>query len=474
LTGDLRGIRSRAERVGQTLAKIAQSRANILIVSALTADAAAAAAIIAEAVLRKGGRFVVRKSEGTDPQALEGLKSEGFDWYVFCGVGSLDPGQLEENLRGKWLWIHDRSYPKAASVHENNLNPWEFGFPGGGEVSASGMAYLVALGVDEALRNVGWMPVVGGLSQGLDGGSRRLRGLAQVFVKDAVEARCLDLSDGLVLYGAESKALHLALSSTTRPFLPILVANQEACLATLTSTGVGLRNDSRWKNLKDLSKEEVEGLTAALRPLLATKASGEIHAGLLFGELYILPQEEPGSPLRDAREYADLLQACCSTGRLAEAVSICLGARGAIIDEAEQLLQKHRERLKAYVQKLLRQEIEPTDGIVFWGEVEGNDAFLELLSAALSAVPQLLGGLTLVGSIPRNEAIKVWATLPLHMDPSTVDMGEVLFRAAEQAEGEGGGNASHGWARVPDSRIQTFVKSVRRGLKLKDEAAGAG
>ncbi|MBI4258915.1 MAG: DHH family phosphoesterase [Thaumarchaeota archaeon] len=471
LTGDLQGLLRKTEKVGQSLRKASRSRANILVVAPYTADGALCAGIVTEAVLRKEGRFVVRGIDEAGPDALDALQKENFDLYVFCGV-NCDSKQLNEIFKAKWLSFQDNSMPVSASSYEQVLNPWEFGFQGGGETSASGMAYLMVKSIDESLISLAWMPVVACLSDGLDGASRRLSGLGKMFVNDALESHSLALSEGLILYGAESKPLHLALASTTRPFIPILVGNREGCFATLNSTDVKLKNDSAWKNLKDFSPEEVETVTGALQPLIATQSSSLAVNKVIVGEVYVLQREERGSALRDAREYGDLLQACACSGRIAEAVSVSLGEWGSMLADIERVLADHRGRLRTVVQDVVKAEPEAVEGVLFAGGLDVNERFLMALVDATAAVPKFYGNIVLLGSVPKEGKVRICARASLDMGLSDARVGEIARQAADQVDAQGGGNASGGWAVIAESKAQSFVKEFRKGLKREHEDKG--
>ncbi|MBI2183912.1 MAG: hypothetical protein HYU39_03020 [Thaumarchaeota archaeon] len=471
LTGDLQGLIKKAEKAGQSLAKAARSRANILLVAQCTADGILCSSIVAEAILRKEGRFVVRSLDESSSDTFESLSKENFDIYVFCST-SYNTKDLDETFKAKWLSFQDNY--ASGPLHEQALNPWDFNFQGGGETTASGMAYLTAKSLDESLIGAAWMPVTACLSEGLDGSSRRLSGLGKMFVNDAIESHCLSLSEGLILYGAESKPLHLALASTTRPFIPILVGSRDGCLATLNSTGVRLKDDSIWRALKDFSKEEVEAMTNVLQPLLVTESSSLAVSSFFAGEIYVLPSEEKGSSLRDAREYADLLQACCCTRRLAEAVSICLGERGGMLADAERVLVKHRERLKTIAQRILKAEPEAVEGAVFVGDLDVDARFLRALVGAMAAVPKLYGKVVLLGSVPRDGKVAIHVKASLDADLLSIRIGEAMREAVNQVEAQGSGNVSGGWAVVEESKVQGFVKAFRKGLRGQDEGRSAG
>ena len=66
----------------------------------------------------------------------------------------------------------------------------------------------------------------------------------------------------------------------------------------------------------------------------------------LVGEVYELLDEKEGTELRDAREFATLLNACGRQGETGLGVKVCLGDRGLFYNEAKELLQTHRKELR--------------------------------------------------------------------------------------------------------------------------------
>ena len=69
----------------------------------------------------------------------------------------------------------------------------------------------------------------------------------------------------------------------------------------------------------------------------------------LIGNVYVLANEEPWTPLRDAREFALVLN---STGRLDRpslGTAICMGDREAAFEEANKVLEDYRRNIGKYL-----------------------------------------------------------------------------------------------------------------------------
>ena len=82
--------------------------------------------------------------------------------------------------------------------------------------------------------------------------------------------------------------------------------------------------------------------------MISLKLSGEVALELI-GSVYTLSKEEPSTPLRDAREYGSLLNACGRMGKPGLGVALGLGDRGASFEEAQEVYSEYRKFLSKYM-----------------------------------------------------------------------------------------------------------------------------
>ena len=132
------------------------------------------------------------------------------------------------------------------------------------------------------------------------------------------------------------------------PYLPGLSGDEGSCLSFLNSIGLKLKEGERWRTLSELSEGEEKLLLNSLTPYVR----GDLSR--LIGEVYELVREEEGSPLRDAREFSTLLNACGRMGRQDLSFSVLFGDRSERLREAEQVMLEYRMKLASYMEEVLR------------------------------------------------------------------------------------------------------------------------
>ena len=69
----------------------------------------------------------------------------------------------------------------------------------------------------------------------------------------------------------------------------------------------------------------------------------------LIGYIYSLTKEEPNTALRDAREFAVVLNSTGRMDRPSLGIAICMGDRGAALEESNKILEDYRKNINKYL-----------------------------------------------------------------------------------------------------------------------------
>src|ERR687886_665755 len=128
----------------------------VAVITHLDADGIASGGIMAIALGRMGARYSVRAISGMNPYIIESMKTERRDFYVISDLGAGWAPHLKKALGNKWIIIDHHQIPQEDIVTDDEgqiLNPWKYGIDGGREVSAGGMAYLMANTLDDKNRD---------------------------------------------------------------------------------------------------------------------------------------------------------------------------------------------------------------------------------------------------------------------------------------------------------------------------------
>lgn len=333
------------------------------------------------------------------------------------------------------------------------------------------MAYLVAKALDEANKDLACLAAVGALGDMQDKHEqRRLGGVNEQIVKDAVKAGCLEVETDLLFFGRETRPIHRALARTTDPFIPGISGEEDKSLAFLTGLKIPPKKGEKWRALRDLSEKEKKRLFSAIAEHLTSKGfSGKLALDLI-GSIYILTREEPWTPLRDAREFASLLNSTGRMDRPSLGVALCMGDRGSALEDANATLGEYRRTITRYMNWLTEEAGRIQElGSVYVARGEGfiDEKVIPAISSILSA--SLPKPLVAFSTIPEEAAVKVSARAPNLPPGKEVNLGEILRVAAEKFSGRGGGHDVAAGAQVPIEFVEPFLKFVDELVKKQLE-----
>lgn len=462
----LNGLLKSASKAAEVILEHAQEGGIIQVISHLDADGLTAAGIIGKAIFRLGATLRVRIARWMDDRLVKAITAEKPSLVVFTDMGSGYLDLLGEGLSNFPVVILDHHQP-VGGTHSNltQVNPHLHGIDGSRDLSGAGVAYLAAKALDKKNEDLAYLAVVGALGDVQDKYDQRsLGGVNREIAGDAVKAGCLKVETDLLFFGRETRPIHKALSYTTDPFIPGISGEEDKSLAFLASLKIAPKKEEKWRALRDLSEKEKKELFSALADYLSSKGfSGKVALNLI-GNVYTLVHEEAWTPLRDAREFASLLNA---TGRMDKpglGVALCMGDRGAALEQANEALREYRRTIAQYMSWLTEKpgRIEERENIyVVHGGEFIDDKVVSAISTILSmSMPKPEKPLIAYATIAKEGISKFSARAPNMPEGKTVDLGEIMLQAAEKFEGKGGGHDVASGAQVPIPKTEPFIKLV--------------
>lgn len=439
----------------------------IHVVSHLDADGLAAAGIVGTALARLDASFRIRIERWLDEKVIESIVANKPALIVFCDFGSGDLDLLNAKLKEKRLVILDHHQP-VSEAHPDfaHVNPHLFGIDGSRDLSSAGVTYFVAKQLDASNIDLASIAVVGALGDLQDKHEqRRLGGPNALIVEDAEEAGCLRTETDLMFFGRETRPIHKALARTTTPFIAGLSGEEDKSLGFLTNLGIAPKKDEKWRALRDLSEDEKKRLFNALADYMVSRGLHGDVALSLRGGVYTLTHEEPWTPLRDAREFSVLLNATGRMDRPSLGVSICMGDRGAALEEANSVLDEYRRTITKYLNWLMEPNMDRIQELgnvyVVRGESVIDDKIIGTISSILStnlAKPEK--PIIAYSVVPDENLVKVSARAIDTVVNKGLNLGEILRVAAEKCSGKGGGHNIAAGAQMPVKELDAFIKIV--------------
>ncbi len=470
---------SSAAQAAKAIKEVVERDGVIQVFSHLDADGIAAASIIAKALSRLNAKYRVKVTQWVDEKILSEIVGAKPDLVILADFGSGYLTILDEKTPGQRFVIldHHQTSGEIRNVNFVHVNPHLNGIDGATEVSGAGVTYFVAKAIDAKNADLSPIAIVGALGDMQDKyDQRRLGGVNEKIVDDAVATDLLTVEKDLTFFGRETRPIHKALSSSTSPFIPGISGDESASVALLDHLMITLRDGDRWRALRDLTMDEKKALCTALAEHLLSKGL-HLEVSALIGNIYVLCQEQPSTSLRDAREFSVVLN---STGRLDRpslGIAVCMGDRGSALDEANQVLDNYRKDINRYLNWVSEkpERMREFENIhVVYGEDAVNEKVIGTIASILAYNMLSEKAILAFAYVLEEGVAKFSARTTESAVQKGVNLGEVMRIASEAFGGKGGGHNIAAGSQVPMDKVDSLIKLADElvGKQLRGERIG--
>ena len=450
-----------------------ENEKEISIISHLDADGRASGSIISSALARLGAKCAVRTVSDMTLNVLEQMRSENHDFYIITDLGGGMANEFNQALDNRWAIIDHHKIPEQEiSIDDGNnqiLNAWKYGIDGDKEISAGGMAYMVAITLDRKNKNLSPIAIVSALADRQDQGDKKsLFGLNSEIVKTAESLRLIRMDLDIMLTGRETRPIHEALAHTAFPYIEGLTWATESCYALIKNAGIKMSKDGRWRVLSEISQDEKDIILNAISEYVVNLSkSKEVNMiDNLIGYTYTLINEDQRSLLRDAREFSTLLNACGRIRKAGVGIGICMGDRNNLLNEGEKIVTKYRTTLRNYISSIFTEKwrmIDNGKSVFINGEGLLAEDMVGAISSLLSGSPTLGGRLVFVRTLTNDGFYKFSSRKSLG-STSKSDLGLIMRYCSESVGGSGGGHSLAAGCRIPSTRLEEFLSAVRNAI----------
>ena len=372
----------------------------------------------------------------------------------------------------KDVLIVDHHVTQPGEVTYPQVNCLPYGYT---KMSAAGVAYLVAKAMDEANIDLAKLAVVGNVGDMMARETCGLVGPARdLIVEDGVRHRSVKVcKKDLNCYGTATRPVHLSLAYNDDPFIKGISNNPEGAKQFLKKLGIVQQTpEGRWYVWEELADDDRRTIISALAEQLI--ANGD-SVDRLLAETYRFPDEIPRTPLRNAQEYATLLNACGRWTKPAVGSAILKGDRGPAYREAEHMLGNHRAIIRNLLQYIIDTGVCELDNVQyihvggkFPDTIVGIGAGMAL-SKLNSTKPILI-----MCEVPEDKNLtKVSMRTTERVIERGMDLQKALSDASAEYGGGGGGHKIAAGAFIPKPAEQEFVNRVNRILGEQFASQGA-
>ncbi|MDR2719503.1 MAG: DHH family phosphoesterase [Nitrososphaerota archaeon] len=465
-----------ADKAAKMILETVQQDGFIDCFSHLDADGVAAAGIISKALYRLDARYRVRVMQWVDDKIINDITADKSHLVILTDFGSGYLQLLNEKIPDTKIAImdHHQITTKIDNPNFAQVNPHEHDINGATDVSGSGVTYFVAKALNP--KNVDLSPValVGALGDMQDKYDQRsFGGLNELILKDATQAGLMKVEKDLTFFGRETRPIHRTLATTTTPFIPGLSGEEDKALAFLSTLHINLKQENgRIRALSDLDADEKKCLCSALADYMLSKGL-HVEVSNLVGNNYVLVNEESNTALRDAREYSVLLNSTGRMNRPSLGIAICMGDRGAALEESNNILEDYRKNINKYLGWVTEkpERLRELDNIYV---INGEDYINEKIIGTVSSI--MVAGLAnnqkpliAYAKVDGEDSLKISSRTTEAALQKGVNLSDVMRLASEKHSGKGGGHNIAAGAQVPLDQIEGFIATanelVERQLK---------
>ena len=446
------------------VSECAEDGTPVSITTHMDCDGLAAGGIIAKAAIRAGARCSARAVKEFGAGAAKSLPAGAL--HVIVDVGGSMAHELDSAVGENWIMIDHHQVREAELGGERVINAWKYGMDGGVEISSGGMAYLAAVALDSRNADLSPVAVVAALGDRQDQGKgRSLIGRNAEIAARAEELKLLEVREDILLAGRETRALADALAFTTRPFIDGLTWNHGACADLLDSAGITTRDGGRWRVAAELGEDEKSRIVDGMAARAGGADAGAIRAELM-GSAYTLTGEGAKGLLRDAREFATVLNSCGRIGRAGTGIALCMGDRTKMVAEAEEALAEYRKTIRDCMERISSERWRTSQsGACVMVDAEGvvSESMTGTISSVIAGAPASAGKIVVLRAGAEGGRVKV-SSRKAPGYGGDVNLSEMMRAAAERFEGMGGGHAAAAGARISKGSLGGFLDYVEKNV----------
>ena len=445
--GDLRRLQRDLDSAARTL----RGAGSILIISHIDADGISAGAIADITAERLGKEHTVRFEKKISEETVEAINSSEEDIVWICDLGS---GYLSEFER-EGIIVTDHHVPdprwrRKQTVLDSfsgiaHLNPHSYGMDGSYEVCGAGMTYLLSKAVDPSNTDLAYLAVVGAVGDFQDSNHSGLTGMNRTIMADAE-------ANG----DMETRPINQYLQFSSDPQIPGLSDNAAGCLQFLDSMGIRGKDGSRWRVWDDLTREERERATASILEMV-----GPEQESRAFGEMYRFPNMPARTGLRDAKEFATVLNSCGRYDDAETGLRICCGDMTALKD-AERNRADHRKHISSAMSYIRDNHLLRERRFIQWFDAgsEIKETVVGIVAGMVLSSGDCARNIPIIAFADSDDGVKVSARADRSLVDRGLDLSQIMKTASELVGGYGGGHTVAAGATIPPDQKERFLDIV--------------
>jgi len=448
--------------------KALDRKETVRLISHLDCDGIAACSIMVKVLNQLGMRYSISIVKSLSAELISELSRESYKYIVFTDLGSGQLDLIRGKLDDRTILILDHHIPSTKEKLDNilHVNPHLFGIDGSKEISGAGVVYLFAREIDQRHENMAHIGVIGALGDVQE--SNGFMAMNDEILQTAIKKKKIQVDRGLRLFGIQSRALYKVLQYSTDPFIPGVSGSESGAIQFLQSLGINPKSSDGWKKYTNLTESEIHSLIAGI----VMRRKGEDKPEDVLGCIYTLLDEEKESPLRDAREFATLLNACGRLGKASLGIGTCLNDEKLKKHALTHMLKYKREivtSLNWYNENKNSKDIHSEDGIII---INAKDNILPTMIGTVASIISKSNDIrenTFILSLARDVdgTTKVSLRVSGQRPRKDIDLRSLITEIVAAVGGEAGGHQQAAGALIDSSKEEAFTRTATEVLRKK-------
>jgi len=435
----------------------------IKIISHLDADGISASAIITNLLNHENRKYSTSILPQLDREELEKLSKEEYKYIIFTDFGSGHINDIKELLKEKEIIILDHHEPERVEPTDNitHINPHLNGIDGSKEISGAGVVYLFTSSINKKHEDMSHLAIIGAIGDVQE--ENGFLKLNKLILEKAIKNNKIKTKQGLRFFGRQTRPIHKVLEYSTDPYIPDVSGSESGAIQFLNQIKIDPKKGTRWKTIAGLNNEEREKLVTGI----IMKRLGEINPEDVLGNIYSLPHEKKGSPTRDAREFATLLNACGRMGNASAGIGLCLGIK----KDRQRAMKTLAGYKKEIVNALNWYDQNKNTKNIIKGEnytiINAQDNVLATIIGTMASIISKSNNEKdqYVMSLARTNKKTTKISLRISKENKNIDLREIVKNIVEKTGGEAGGHIYAAGGQIPVEKETEFIQEAKNILE---------
>ena len=390
---------------------------------------------------------------------LKNLANEDYNVYFFVDLGSSNIKNIEKYLKGKTIFVLDHHQLAAKEpgtiIH---INPLLFGIEGSKDISGAGVVFLFSKALDRKNEDMAHLAIIGAIGDVQE--ERGFSGLNKEILEIAVKNKKIKIEKNLRFFGIITRPLHKILEYSSDPYIPGISGSESNAIQFLQKLGIEPKTENRWKTFNDLTEDEKKRLCSAI----ILERANEKNPEDVFGDVYLIAEEDTKLPTRDAKEFSTLLNACGRLDKASLGIGVCLNDK--------RLKEKAIKNLEDYKKEIVN--------AIKWFEsnkdsrdvIEGENYLI--INAKNNILGTMIGTLASILSKSYNMKDNMFIMSMARLDNKTtkislrktgrnkkeINLKEILNNITEKVGGETGGHINAAGALISIEKEEEFINEA--------------